>query len=277
MMKTFKNLTKSELARSLGLSRSSLYYRPKRPLIDEEIRRQIEAVLSDNPSYGHKRIALALKLNRKRILRVMKKFGLKPYKRRVRRSTREEDQDKPATRYANLIKDLKPVRPGQIWVSDFTYLRYQERFIYLATIMDLFTREIVGWNVSRFHNGELVLGALEMALKTHQPPVYLHSDQGSEYESQEYTAMAEKLGIKISMSQKSSPWENAYQESFYSQFKLELGRTNRFGSLGELVEEISQQLVYYNTERIHTSLKMSPLDFKRKQEVSDNVSKKLGT
>lgn len=278
--KLITQLTKTELARRLGVSRSSLYYQHKQPLIDEEIKRQIEAVLTDNPAYGHKRIALALKLNKKRILRVMKKFGIKPY--RKRKSPRKKgDENKKPTKYSNLIIDLKPERLNHIWVSDFTYIRFKERFIYLATIMDLFTREILGWNISRFHNQELVLGALEQAVKNHHDklPEYLHSDQGSEYDSQAWTELAESLGIKISMSKKQSPWENAYQESFYSQFKVDLGDPERFEILGELIAEIHNAINYYNKTRIHGKLKMSPSQFKKQflQKDRDCSSRKMGT
>ena len=177
-----KGLTKTELAKRLGVSRSSLYYEHKRPKIDEEIKRQIEAVMVENPAYGHKRIALELKLNKKRILRVMKKFGIKPYRRR-KKPRKKGDENKPEAKFKNLIKKFCPIVPGLVWVSDFTYIRFKERFIYLATLIDLFTREVVGWNVTRFHNQELVLGALEHALSNPKRgiPVYLHSDQGSEY------------------------------------------------------------------------------------------------
>jgi len=264
MTSKYQYLTKTELAKRLGVSRSSLYYQPKRPLIDEEVRRQIEAVLADHSAYGHRRIAWELKLNKKRILRVMKKFGLKPYKRRVKKPRKKGDENKRSAKCQNLIKSFCPIRPNIVWAADFTYLRYQEKFIYLATIIDLATREIVGWNISRFHNQELVLGALEQALAKHRPPEYLHSDQGSEYDSQAYINLAKSIGIKISMSKKGSPWENAYQESFYSQFKLELGDTSRFDMLGELIEGICQLMVYYNTKRIHTSLKTTPIKYREK-------------
>src|SRR3989338_682138 len=101
-------LNKTELASELGISRSSLYYQPKRPAIDEEVKRQIESVLTDHPAYGHKRIALALKLNKKRIKRVMKKFGIQPYRRKVKRPRKKEDEGKPATKYQNLIKGFIP-------------------------------------------------------------------------------------------------------------------------------------------------------------------------
>ena len=148
--------------------------------------------------------------------------------------------------------------------------------------MDLYTREIVGFNVSRFHNTELILGALNNALsKTCKLPKFHHSDQGSEYNSQQYTDILEKLKIKISMSNKSSPWENGHQESFYSGFKLDLGDVNRFDELGELIESIYKKIDYYNTNRIHTALKMSPKQFRKKCQKlkvnTDSLFRKRGT
>jgi transposase InsO family protein len=250
--------TKKELANQLGISISSLYYKPKRDQIDNEVKSQIEAILTDNPSYGHKRIALALKLNKKRILRVMHKFNIKPYRRRRRRLVKQNDLNKPATKYDNLIENLAITKPHQVWVSDFTYIKWQNRFIYLATIIDVYSRYIVGFNVSRFHNKELVIGALEDALTNHPKPEFLHSDQGSEYDSQTYTSFCEQIGIQISMSRKSSPWENGYQESFYSHFKVDLADVNRFDDIAELVEEINYQIWYYNNKRIHGRIKTTP-------------------
>lgn len=275
-----QTLTKKALAKKLGVSRSGLYYKKKRQLIDEEVKMQIESVLTDHPRYGHKRIAIKLKLNKKRIRRVMKKFGLKPYRRRTQKPRKKDDEGKVPTKYANLIKGFCPIRPNVVWVSDFTYIKYQGRFIYLATIMDLYTREIIGWNISRFHNQELVLGALQDALnKTENtPPVYFHSDQGSEYDSNSFTNFLDSLRVKISMSKKGSPWENGFQESFYSEFKMDLGDQNRFDDLAELIEAIHQTIYYYNNQRIHTSLKMSPVEFKAKfyRMTLDTVSKKRG-
>ena len=217
MIRTAVN--KTELAKELGISRSSLYYQPKRPEIDEEVRRQIESVLSDHPAYGHKRIALALKLNKKRIRRVMKKFGLKPYRRKVKRPEKKDDLGKPATTYTNLIEDLKVDHPGHVWVTDFTYIRFHGRFVYLATVMDLFTREVVGFNLSRFHNRFLVMGAVLDALEQHAPPEIIHSDQGSEYDSSDFTDLINSLNIDISMCRNAFPWENCTQASFFAPFK----------------------------------------------------------
>src|SRR3989338_3593866 len=192
-------VSKIQLAKQLGISRSSLYYQPKRPAIDEEVRRQIESVLADHPAYGHKRIALSLKLNRKRIRRVMKKFGLKPYRGRPKKPDKKADLRKPAAKYHNLIENLKIDCPGQVWVTDFTFIRFNGRFIYLATVIDLFTREVLGFNLSRFHNRFLVMGAVLDALERYSPPEIIHSDQGSEYDSQDFTDLINSLNIKISM------------------------------------------------------------------------------
>jgi transposase InsO family protein len=259
------------MAKSLGLSRSMMYYHHKRPAIDEEVKRQIESVLADHPSYGHKRLALELKLNKKRILRVMKKFGLKPYRRRSPKPKKPLDIGKPSAQFENQIHKIKPTQPNEVWAADFTWLRFQEKFIYLATVMDIFTREVIGWNIARFHNKHLVLGALDQALtQTRASPKYLHSDQGSEYEAQKYIAKAKEHGMIVSMSTKASPWQNGYQESFYSHFKVDLGQTNRFNHLGGLIEAIHLTINDYNTNRIHTTLKMPPQKFREQYEQQNN-------
>lgn len=258
-----KAISKLELARSLGLSVSSLYYVPKRPAIDAEVKSQIESVMADHPAYGHKRIALALKLNKKRILRVMKKFNLKPYRRKAKRQVKKADLGKPPTKYQNLIEELEVNRPDQVWVTDFTYIKFHGQFIYLATVIDLFTREVVGFNLSRFHNRFLVMGAVLDALENFSPPQIIHSDQGSEYDSRDFIDLIEGLKIRISMSRKGSPWENGYQESFFGHLKGEGGNLNRFETDGELVEELYRMIYYYNHERIHSKLKMPPNQYRQ--------------
>lgn len=261
--RTTRASNKTQLALSLGISRSSLYYQPKRPAIDAELQCQVEAVMVDHPAYGHKRIALELQFNKKRVLRIMRKFHLKPFRRRARLPYKPEDQNKPITKFSNLVKFFCPIRPNIVWATDFTYIRFQERFIYLATVIDVFTREIVGWHIARFHNQQLVIGALLNAfVRNKTKPIYHHSDQGAEYESIEYLKMLEDNNIIISMSAKSSPWENPFQESFYSHFKVELADTDRFETLGELMENIHQAIYYYNNRRIHTALKTSPVKFR---------------
>jgi len=272
------HVTKKDIAQSLGVSRSSLYYKPIRPALDEELKSQIESVLLTHPAYGHKRIAIVLKLGKNRVKRIMKKFNLTPHiKRKSKPWIKPNDLKKPPVKAINVSNILCPIRPGVVWASDFTYLKYHETFIYLATIIDVYTREVVGHNISRYHNKDLVLGALIHALSgSRSPPTYLHSDQGSEYNCFDYYEFLTKQGIILSMSSKSSPWQNGKQESFYGHFKQELGKLSDYRSLGELTEAISMQINYYNTDRIHSKLKMSPREFYDKSQMKC-MSKLVGT
>lgn len=262
-----KRESKKQLAKKLGVSRSSLYYQSKKKEVDEELKKQILVVLRIHPSYGHKRIALEFPLNKKRILRVMKKYEIKPYRRRAKAPRKKDDEGKEETKWKNEIIGLCPIRPNIVWASDFTYIKFMGSFIYLATIIDVYTREINGWNISVRHDTQLVMGALKHAIeRTGATPIYLHSDQGSEYDAKMYETFVFEKGIIMSMSKKHSPWENAFQESFYSQFKVDLGIVSRFGTVEELIEEIYQTIYYYNNKRMHTSLKTNPVAFKNAYE-----------
>ena len=273
--KTEVRQTKTQLAKKLGVSRGMLYYRHRKPAEDENLKEEILKVLSKHPAYGHKRIALELSLNRKRIRRIMKKFHLMPTKRRRKKFVKQQDIGKPETGYKNEIEKLCPIRANIVWVGDFTHIRFQGSFVYLATVMDIYTREIVGWYLATNHTKGLVIEAfLDAVDKRRTVPVFFHSDQGSEYESDEYLKLLEENGIIISMSRKSSPWENGYQESFYSGFKLDLGETNHYQDLGELIEKIAQTIYYYNNHRIHTKLKTAPVKFRQDREY---LFKEMGT
>ncbi|MBI3887863.1 IS3 family transposase [Candidatus Microgenomates bacterium] len=256
-------LTKTKIAEDLGVSRQSLYYKSKQKAKDEQLKGVILGILAIHRSYGYRRVAIALGINKKRVQRLMHKYKIRPYKRRMRWKKRLDLRREPMP-YTNLIKGWFPIKAELVYVSDFTYLPYRGQFIYLATVMDLYTREIVGWEVSLRHDSNLVLNALINGLYNSgfRLPSIIHSDQGSEYSSKGYIKFLNYLGIRISMSKKSSPWENAYQESYYSNFKTDLGlEFDRFEGLGEFVEGIHNTLNYYNDERIHTSLKMTPSAF----------------
>jgi putative transposase len=268
-------MNKKELAKILGVSRSLLYYQHKLKDKDWKLKQDIEKVLREFPSYGHKRIAPKLKVNKKRVLRVMKIYGIKPYRRRGRKWRKIKKN--PLTAFANLLLTEFPKRLNQIWVSDFTYLPFKGQWIYLATVMDLFNREIVGFSIMNNHSAQLTINALLSAAHKHPPADMIHSDRGSEYLSKDYIELANNLGIRLSMSEKGSPWENGYQESFYSQFKVDLGDTNRFATLGELVYEIYQTIWKYNNRRIHTALKMPPIIYADQFLIAETVSNKMGT
>jgi len=251
-----QHVSKKELAKRSGVSISSLYYHPKKPAIDWHLKNQIEQVLSRHPAYGYRRIALELGLNNKRVKRVMHNFGIKPYRRRGRKWRKAKQNGQV---FPNLLQQLEfPTAANIAWVSDFTHIPFHSRVLYLATIKDIFDRRVVGWSVLSSHSVDLIIAALIDAVEKHGRPNLLHSDQGSEYKSRIYAQLAQGLGIQLSMSHKGSPWENGYQESFYSQFKVDLGDPNRFRTTGELMAEIFLQIHYYNTKRIHGTLKMPP-------------------
>ncbi len=262
--------TKASLAKKLRVSRSSLYYVSKQLPKDWALKNRIEGVMSEHPGYGSPRIALALKRNRKAIVRVMKLFGLKAYRRRGRRPRKK---GYARGDYPNLLKTITPSYPHHVWVADFTYIPYQGKFLYLATVTDIVTREIVGVAVQTRHGAMLVVQALFSAVANHPRPVIFHSDNGREYGSKVFVRALRELGIHISRSAKSSPWENGYQESFYSQFKVDLGDPERFKTVGELVYEIYRLIWEYNHVRIHSALRMPPLRFaERLKNIVEKVS-----
>jgi len=267
--------SKKQLAKELGVSRQSLYYKHKLPEKDLKLKVEIEKVMSKRKRYGHKRIADELPgVNKKRILRVMKLFNLKP--RRTRKPPfKPEDRNQAPMAVPNLLLETIIDAPGKAYGSDFTYLPFFGKFVYLATIIDLFTREIIGWAVSLRHDADLVCQAMINALKYNLPPELSHSDQGSEYRSKKYQALLKHCGIKCSMSKKGSPWQNGKQEAFYSEFKLELGHPEAYPTLGELIEAIAKQIYYYNHERIHTALHCSPSVFAARFTKIEKIPKKL--
>lgn len=269
--------TKRALAEALSIARSTLYYKPKLPTKDWSLKIKIEETLHDFPSYGHRRISDHLQVNKKRILRVMNLFGIKPYRRRAKRPRKPKDENRIPEPYQNLLLFNFPDKPYRIWASDFTHIRWRNKWLYLATVLDLFTRTIVGWYILTKHTTDLIAGALTSALNSFPEPDIIHSDQGSEYASKRYTGFVEQLGILISMSRKSSPWENGYQESFYSQFKVDLGDSNRFSSLGELIEAIHYQIYFYNNLRIHTVIKMPPAEYARRHMLNQQRSTPIPT
>lgn len=258
--------TKTALAKELGISRASLYYKPKKVASDEELKNKIVAVMDEHPAYGHRRVAMALSMNKKPVIRVMSNNGLKPKIRRGWKPNKPEDLNRPETRVENILKVLCPIRSNIVWAGDFTYLWFKDRFWYVATVIDIHTREIVGWHIANHHTTALIMDALSDAVRrVKTTPKYFHSDQGSEYVAGAYESLLAEHGTTPSHSRKSSPWQNGFQESFYSQFKLELGNPNRFDHIGELIEAIHQQIAYYNNRRIHSALKMPPLIFKNIQ------------
>lgn len=164
------------------------------------------------------------------------------------------------------------------WAQDFTYLKFQGAWYYLAVVLDVATRQIVGWRLGASHSSQLTLVAMLDALSKYPPPAILHSDQGSEYLSYKHRDLCERYEIQLSCSAAGKPWQNGFMERWFGGFKLELGLLAQFSNIDRLHEGIAQQVYYYNTKRIHTALKMSPAAYaaglKTKSESLDRVLQK---
>lgn len=267
-----RNGNKTALAAALGVSRSHLYYVSRKAKSDWTLKVKIEQVLRDNHSYGSRRIGYALNLNRKRIQRVMRLFGIKTRRRRTAKKYRKQ---RVSAIYANLLFATVPAYPHHVWAADFTEVWFLGRWIYFATVLDLYTREIVGVAVSLRKGAQLTIQALCNALLYYPHPVIFHSDNGSEYDAQTFISILTDLGILVSRSHPGCPWENGYQESFYDKFKLDLGDPNRGKTLGELVAEIYRTIWKYNTTRIHSALKMPPREFAKRFATSKMILQRV--
>jgi transposase InsO family protein len=171
-------------------------------------------------------------------------FGIKAYRRRGRKFKKTKNIK---VIYPNMLITEYPMYENHIWVTDFTYIPFQGKTVYVATVEDLFTRKIVGLAVYTTHATQLVIAALMNALANNPRPEIFHSDNGSEYNSEVFTDALKTIGSIISRSAPDCPWENGYQESFYSQFKVDLGDASRFRTLGELVYEIYQTIYTFPT------------------------------
>lgn len=257
----------------MGISHHHLHRSSKQEQKDLSLKAIIEQVWKEHPSYGGLRLSLHLGINKKRVRRVMKKFSLKPPRRKAARrfctqSTFHHD-------YSNLVRDITPTRKNQVWASDVSFFYFSGRWWYLATIKDIFTKQILAAQVSRHHDRFLILSVCKQAVKnTTDLPDIFHSDQGTEFMAHICTNFWEEKGVAVSVSDKASPWQNGYQESFFGRFKEEFGDINRFDSPGEFIAAIYQHIHYYNHHRIHTALKMPPAQF---AQLLENPRHVLGT
>ena len=245
------------MARAMNVSRASLYYRPKRPEKDWALKVRIEETLRERPSYGSRRLSQALHMGRERVRRVMKLYGIKPYRRHGKKYRKR----KLKRVYPNLLMQVMPSYPNHIWATDFTEFIFHGTKVYFSTILDLFTRQAVGVHVATRKGATLSVATLGNALLRYPAPAILHSDNGKEYEARIFIETVEAHGTAISRSAPGCPWENGYQESFYDKFKIDFGDPNRFDTLGELVAAIYRMAWEYNHERIHSALKMPPAKF----------------
>jgi putative transposase len=192
----------------------------------------------------------------------MRKYGLEPKIRPKNRYPGKNTKSLSPEEAPNRLKDIKPMEPNMVWAGDFTHLWFHGRTVHLATVIDVYTREILAWQAGLHHTQSLILDVFTIAVRRRRArPLIFHSDQGSEYTSLACQEWLIEHDIKPSWSSRGKPWHNGVQESFYRTFKLEFGRPSQYGSIPTLLEAIGKQIRYYNTKRIHSALRMSPRAF----------------
>ena len=259
-------LSVAAMCRTLHVNRAT-YYRARRPTTsrDEvELRDAIQRIALQMPGYGSRRITAELRrrgwtINRKRIQRLMREDNLLCLRRVRRVST--TDSNHALTVYPNLVPELTLTGLNQLWVADITYIRLLSEFVYLAVLLDAYSRRCIGWSLGRTLQAELTLEALQMALAQHHvgPTLVHHSDRGVQYAAGDYTALLAEHGIAISMIRKASPNDNALAESFIKTLKYEevyLFEYETFAEAQQRIEEFIERV--YNEKRLHSALDYRP-------------------
>lgn len=248
----------------VGLARSSFYHEKKAP-DEQELRRAIEAVVQEFPTYGSRRVTAQLRrggwvVNRKRIGRLMREMGLaRPVKRQACRTTQSQHL---YPRYPNLVCGLVVSGPDQVWVSDSTYIRLLSEFVYLAVIMDVFTRSLRGWQLGRTLDQELTLTALRRALTKGKPQVH-HSDQGIQYAATAYVELLHQAEVAISMAEVGDPRQNGHAERLIRTIKEEEVQLSEYRDFADAYAQIGHFLEeVYQRKRIHSALGyLTPAEF----------------
>jgi len=255
------------VCRLLGVPRSSVYYSPQ-PASDEAmLKTALLDLAAEWPTYGYRRLTAMMKrlgwvVNSKRVRRFMDELnlaGAPPVRR-----TRTTNSEHSFPRYPNLVKDLKIRRPEQVWVADITYIRLREEFIYLAVLMDVFTRSIRGWHLGRDLEQGLTLAALERALVVATPTIH-HSDQGVQYAATAYVERLQKLSVKLSMAAIGEPRENGFAERLMRTIKEEEVDLSDYRDFADARSQIGHFIdAVYNVKRIHSSLGyLTPKEFEQ--------------
>jgi transposase InsO family protein len=252
------------LGEVLGVPRSSAYYEP-RPDEDRPLRDALIEVAGQWPTYGYRRLTAQLKreghvVNVKRVRRLMHELGIAG--EAPKRKPRTTDSSHAFPRYPNLVEGLEVMRPDHVWVADITYIRLRKEFVYLAVIMDVYTRCIRGWHLGRGLDQELTLMALRRAYQHGRPEIH-HSDQGVQYAAMAYIEMLTAAGAAVSMASVGEPEENGYAERLMRTIKeeeVDLSEYEDFGDalrgLGRFLDEVD------NRKRIHSSLGyLTPVEF----------------
>lgn len=252
------------MCRLAGVSRAGFYrfLQPRYPGEEQmEVRNAIQQiVVAHRRRYGYRRVTVELgrrgmAVNHKRVLRLMREDNLLGIEPKAFLATTASDHDQPV--YLNLARRMKLTAINQLWVADITYIRLRQEFVYLAVVLDVFSRKVVGWALDRTLTTRLPLLALERAITLRQPAAGLvhHSDRGIQYASQQYTALLQIHGILPSMSRPGNPYDNAFCESFIKTLKREQIDVHAYQYIDQLNTHLEQFIEhYYNRLRLHSAL-----------------------
>ena len=255
-----------QICEVLGFTRSSLYYHPKPDPSEDILCDEIETLALRYPTYGYRRITKLLvrigyTVGSKRVARLMKATNLSVSVKRVCQTTTSVDSVRP---WVNRLKDLEVSRCDQVWVGDITYVRLKRYFVYVCLLMDVFTRMIRGWQVSRHLTQPLTLKPLEAALRQSVPEIH-HSDQGVQYLSDAYVSMLRHHGVEISVARRGCPWENGYAERLIRTLKEEEVHLNDYENITEARNRIGHFIEHvYHQKRPHSALDyLTPMEFEK--------------
>jgi len=252
----------------MNIPASTYYYKTKKSAeqnaAESKLKERIEKIVEEFPGYGERRVTKQLhregyRVNHKRIGRLMHEMDLQCKQPRAYRTTTNSKHN--FRRYPNLIKDIIPMAPNQIWVADITYIHLARGFVYLSAILDLFSRKVIGYALSLSLDASLATEALNMALREREPlPGCIHhSDQGVQYASEEYVNILKDHNIRSSMSDRGNPYHNATAESFFKTFKYEEVYLNDYQTIDDVIERVPYFLEQvYNAKRLHSSLGYVP-------------------
>jgi transposase InsO family protein len=250
-----------------GISRASYYrWRVPPPSIPVKMERRdaMQQIALEFPAYGYRRITMELNrrgfaVNHKHVLRLMRQDNLLCLRRKSFVVTTDSRHNLPV--YPNLAAAITPIRVNQLWRADITYIRLRAEFVYLAVVLDAYSRRVIGWALGRTLEAGLAVSALTMALRQRRPAPGLvhHSDRGVQYASQEYTDLLKQHGTQISMSRKGNPYDNAACESFMKTLKYEEVYRSEYRDLADAYAQIGEFLErVYNQQRLHSALGYVP-------------------
>jgi len=273
-VKAESGLSVAHMCSLAGFSRAG-YYRSlepvsARPKEDLKLRDAMHRIALEWPAYGTRRMKEELAkqgwtVNRKRVQRLMREDNLLCVIRRKFVITTNSGHPLPV--YPNLAPNMTLTGMNQLWIADITYIRLEDEFVYLAVILDAYSRRVIGWCLDETMADTLTLAALRMALEQRgvRPGLVHHSDRGVQYASGDYTGLLEEHGITISMSRKGNPWDNAACESFMKTLKYEEVHRTEYRNLADARSRVGQFLEsIYNDRRLHSSLGyQSPAEFER--------------